>query len=77
MFGGSGSHCVKSFPFDRLVVLTSHAMSFVLHIVCWFSVGRLLLLRDRESGSSCNLCLACFGFLWCTGGEGCPANLVL
>ena len=52
-------------------------MSFVLNIACWFSVGRLLLLRDRESGSSCNLCLAWFGFLWCTGGEGVPANLVL
>jgi len=29
-------------------------MSFVLLIVCWFSVGRLLLLRDRESVTSCN-----------------------
>jgi hypothetical protein len=30
-------------------------MSFVLLIVCWFLVGRLLLLRDRESVTSCNL----------------------
>jgi hypothetical protein len=49
----------------------------VLHIVSWFSVGRFIWIRDRESGSSCNLCLTCFGFLWCTGSEGCPANLEL
>ncbi|AES98444.1 transmembrane protein, putative [Medicago truncatula] len=26
-----------------------------------FSVGRFIWLRDRESESSCNLCLTCFG----------------
>ena len=37
-------------------------MSFVLLIVCWFSVGQFIWLRDRESGSSYNLCLTCFCF---------------
>ena len=45
-------------------------MSFVLLIVCWFSVGRLLLLRDRESVSSCNLVWLDVVILWSTGGEG-------
>jgi len=52
-------------------------MSFVLLFVCWFPVGRLLLLRDRESVSSCILVWLDMVFLWCTGGEGCPYDLVL
>jgi len=59
--GGCVSRCVESFLFDLFVVQTSHAMSFVLHIVCWFSVGRFIWLRDRESGSSWNLC---FDLIW-------------
>jgi len=66
-----------AFSFWFVCCLTLHAMSLVLHIVCWLSMGRFIWLRDRESGSSCNLYLTWFGFLWCTGGEGCPANLVL
>jgi len=56
-FGGCVSRCVELFPFDLFVVLTLHAMSFVLHFMRWFSVGRFIWLRDRESGSICNLCL--------------------
>ena len=52
-------------------------MSFVLLFVCWFPVGQLLLLRDWESVSSCNLVWLDLVFLWCTGGEGCPSVLVL
>jgi len=47
-------------------------MSFVLHIVCWFSVGRFIWLRDRTSGSSCNLCLTWFGFSLVFRGRGVP-----
>jgi len=35
---------------------------FLLHILCWFSVGWFIWLRDRKLGSSCNLCLTWFGF---------------
>jgi len=52
-------------------------MSFVILFVCWFPVGRLLLLRDRESVSSCNLVGCDLVFLWCIGGEGCPSDLFL
>ena len=47
--------CDEPFPFDLLLFAPSHIMSLILHIVCWFSVGRLLLLQDRESVSSSNL----------------------
>jgi len=40
-------------------------------------MDRLLLLRDRESVSSCNLFWPDMVFLWCTRGEGCPTILVL
>jgi len=45
--------------------------------VCWFPVGRLLLLRDRELVSSCNLVWRDLEFLLCIEGEGCPSDLVL
>jgi len=38
-----------------LLFALPHIMSFVRLVVCWFLVGRLLLLRDRESMSSCNV----------------------
>ena len=47
-----------------LLLAPPYIMSFVLLIVCWVPVGRLFLLRDRESVSSCNL----FGLLWCFSG---------
>jgi len=60
-----------------LLFTPPHIMSFVILFVCWFSVGRLLLLRDRESVSRCNLVWRDFVFLLCTGGEGRPSILVL
>jgi hypothetical protein len=53
-----------------LLFAPSLIMSFVLLIVCWVPVGRLLLLRDRESVSSCNLVWLDMVILWSTGGEG-------
>jgi hypothetical protein len=40
-------------------------------------VGQLLLLRDRESMSSCILIWLDLVFLWYIGGEWCPSNLIL
>ena len=60
-----------------LLFSPQHIMSFVILFVCWLSVGRLLLLRDRESVSSCKLVWRDLVFLWCTEGEGCPSVLVL
>jgi len=40
-------------------------------------VGRLFLLSDRESVSSCNLVWLILVFLWCTRGKGCHFDLVL
>ena len=53
-----------------LLFAPSHIMSFVILFVCWLLVSRLLLLRDRESVSSCNLVWCDLMFLWCTEGEG-------
>jgi len=55
----------------------SNVFDFVILFVCWFSVGRLILLRDWESVSSGNLVWCDLVFLWCTRGEGCPSDLVL
>ncbi|RHN54983.1 hypothetical protein MtrunA17_Chr5g0412811 [Medicago truncatula] len=52
-------------------------MSFVILFVCWFLGAPLLLLRDRESVSSCKLVWRDLVFLWCIEGEGCPSVLVL
>ena len=54
VFGGWVSRCDEPFPFDLFGFAPSHTMSFVFHFVCWFSMGRLILLRDQESVSSCN-----------------------
>jgi len=59
------------------LLLPPLVLSFVLLFVCWFPVGRLLLLRDRESESSCNLVWRDLVFLWCIEVEGCPPDLVL
>jgi len=40
-------------------------------------VGRLILLQDRESVSSCYFVWCDLVFLWCTGSKGCPSDLVL
>jgi hypothetical protein len=40
-------------------------------------VGRLILLQDRESVSNCNFVWRDLVFLWCTGSEGCPSDLVI
>jgi hypothetical protein len=53
-----------------LLFAPSHIMSFVSHIVCWVSVGRLLLLRDRELVSSCNIVLTCYGVSLVYRGQG-------
>jgi len=52
-------------------------MSLVLLFVCWFQVGLLLLLRDRELVSSCHIVWLDLVLLWCTGSEQCPFDLVL
>jgi len=38
-----------------LLFTPQRILLFVILFVCWFPVGRLLLLRDRESVSSCKL----------------------
>ena len=52
-------------------------MLFVLLFVCWFSVGRLILLRDQEFVSNCILLWLDLLFLWYTESEGCPFDLVI
>lgn len=51
------SCCDEPFPFDLFVVCTFAYHIFVVHIACWFPMDWLLLLRDRELVSSCNLVL--------------------
>ena len=74
---GAGTVELSLFLLTSLLFAPLLIMSFVLLFVCWFPVGRLLLLRDRESMSSCNLVKLDLVFLCCTGGEGCPSDLVL
>lgn len=73
----SGSVELSIFLLICLLFAPSRIFSFVILFLRWFSVGRLLLLRDRESVSSCNFVLLDLVFLWCTEGEGCPSDLVL
>jgi len=62
--------------FIWLMFAPPQIMLIVLHSVCWILVGRLLLLRDHELVSSCNLVWLALVLLWWTGGEGCPSVLV-
>jgi len=76
VFGGSGSLYVEPYPFDLFVVCTTAYHVVLSYFLCaGFPMGRLLLLRDRESVSSCNLVWCDLVFLWCIGGEGCPSDL--
>jgi hypothetical protein len=78
MFRGSGSICAEPFTFDLFVVCTTAYHIVLSFFLCaGFPVSRLLLLRDRESMSSCNLVWLDLVFLWCTGGEGCPSDLTI
>ena len=67
---GAGPVVLSLFLLIGLLFALLSIMSFVLLFGCWFSMGRLTLLRDRESVSSCNLVGLDLVFLWCTGGEG-------
>jgi len=55
VFGGSWPVELSLFLLIGLLFAPLLIMSFVILFVCWFPVSRLLLLRDWESLSSCNL----------------------
>jgi hypothetical protein len=72
-----GCMSFRAEPFPFLFDCCLHyLLSFVLLIVRWISMGRLILFRDR----SWSLAAILFGWLWYSlvdRGEGCPYDLVL
>jgi len=73
VLGGCRSLCVEPFPFDLFVACTIAYHDVLSYLLCaGIPVGRLLLLRYRESVPSYNFVWRDLVFLWCTGGEGCP-----
>jgi len=63
--------CAEPFLFDLFVVCTTIYHVVLSYFLCAvFSVGRLLLLRDRKSVSSCNLVCVIWFFSGVSGVRG-------
>jgi len=67
VFGGSGSLCVESFPFDPFVVCTTAYHDFFCHTFCVL-VFRRVGYFCFEIGSWC-LAAILFGVIWCFSSE--------